>query len=75
MSIGGVNQEHAGHRASQPLADAATAAGGNRTFPTALEYPAYPSGQVAIADLNGDGRPDLAINTSSGANVMLNQCK
>jgi FG-GAP-like repeat/Abnormal spindle-like microcephaly-assoc'd, ASPM-SPD-2-Hydin/FG-GAP repeat len=49
---------------------------GNGTFQAPTNYPllsvASPAYAVAVADLNGDGKPDLAINVNSGLGVLLN---
>ena len=49
---------------------------GDGTFQTPTNYPltttSAPASAVAVADLSGDGKPDLAINVDSGLGVLLN---
>jgi hypothetical protein len=50
---------------------------GNGTFAAAVNYAAGSSPRsVAAADLNADGRPDLAVANSGSGNVsvLLNAC-
>ncbi len=44
---------------------------GGATFAAHTRYGADPTWSVAIGDLNGDGRPDLAMGGDAGAGVML----
>jgi hypothetical protein len=42
-------------------------------FGTPITIPMGPTfGSPVVGDFNGDGRPDLAVNTNSGAQVLLN---
>jgi Bacterial Ig-like domain (group 3)/FG-GAP-like repeat len=46
---------------------------GDGTFQTATPYSSagYGSGAVVVADLNGDGRPDIVVTNSESANVAV----
>ncbi|HEY6339285.1 MAG TPA: FG-GAP-like repeat-containing protein [Candidatus Sulfotelmatobacter sp.] len=49
---------------------------GDGTFQTPTNYPllsvASPAYAIAVADLNGDGKPDLAVNVDSALGILLN---
>ena len=46
---------------------------GNGTFLPAINYGTlFAPSSVAIADVNGDGKPDLIVGTSSGVSILLN---
>ncbi|MBL0193388.1 MAG: VCBS repeat-containing protein [Myxococcales bacterium] len=48
---------------------------GTGTFADGVDYRidvAFVGGSIAMGDLNGDGRPDLAISVGSGVNVLMN---
>jgi hypothetical protein len=46
---------------------------GDGTFQTTVSYGAggYEADSVAVADLNGDGKPDLAVEDGNGVSVLL----
>jgi hypothetical protein len=52
-----------------------TGAGGTRTlsFGAAVVYGTVPSGVVVVGDLNGDGKPDIAVASASELSVLMNQ--